>query len=85
MSTATPTPSVFLLFIVIPVIIGAIVGAFTDRQSAMRGVMIGGIGGGLLGFFAMILLSSAIMTDSHIDQTALDSELRHLLERHLAP
>ncbi len=31
------------------------------------------------------LLSSAIMTDSHIDQTALDAELRHLLERHLAP
>jgi AcrR family transcriptional regulator len=31
------------------------------------------------------LLSSAIMTDSHIDQAALDSELRHLLERHLAP
>ncbi len=31
------------------------------------------------------LLSSAIMTDSHIDQSALDAELRHLLERHLAP
>ena len=31
------------------------------------------------------LLSSAIMTDPHIDQAALDNELRHLLERHLAP
>lgn len=31
------------------------------------------------------LLSSAIMTDPHIDQAALDAELRHLLERHLAP
>ena len=31
------------------------------------------------------LLSSAIMTDPHIDQAALDDELRHLLERHLAP
>ena len=47
----------FLVFIVLPVVIGSIAGAFTDSQSAIRGVMIGGIAGGLVGYFAMILLA----------------------------
>ena len=54
---ATPTPGVFLLFIVLPLIVGAIVGAMRDRQSGVRGIMIGGIAGGLIGYFIMILLA----------------------------
>ena len=58
MDPANPTSGVFLLFIVLPAIVGAVIGMFTDRISAVRGIMIGGIAGGLVGYFAMILLVS---------------------------
>lgn len=57
MDTATPGTGAFFVFIVIPLIVGAVIGAMSDRQSAVRGVMVGGIAGALIGYFAMILVS----------------------------
>lgn len=59
MDAATPAPDTFLLFVVLPMLVGAVAGALTDRQSAVRGVMIGGIAGALIGYFGLILLSEA--------------------------
>lgn len=53
---AAPDMGTFALYILLPMLVGAVGGALGDRENMMHGVFVGGISGAVFGLIAMIAL-----------------------------
>jgi len=53
---AAPDMGTFALYILLPMLVGAVGGAIGDRENMMQGIFVGGISGAVFGLLAMIAL-----------------------------